>query len=174
MLDATGWVAPDRIGIIGGSYGGYLVLAALTFRPQEFAVGIDLFGVSNWLRTLESIPPYWASERKALYKLIGDPQTDAEYLRKISPLFHADQIQRPLLVLQGENDPRVLKKESDEIVAAARRRGTPVEYQVFPNEGHGFARKATLAKAYPAILQFLDKYMPASSGGAAATRGSGR
>jgi dipeptidyl aminopeptidase/acylaminoacyl peptidase len=165
MLAATGWVAPDRIGIIGGSYGGYMVLAALAFRPQEFAAGVDLYGVSNWVRTLASIPPYWASERKALYKLIGDPQADADYLRKISPLFHADQIARPLIVLQGENDPRVLKQESEEIVAAARQRGTPVEYLIFPNEGHGFARKESQAKAYQAVLVFLDKYLaPAPHG----------
>ena len=160
MLAATGWVTPDRIGIIGGSYGGYMVLAALAFRPHEFAAGVDLFGVANWVRTLASIPPYWASERKALYKLIGDPQADADYLRKISPLFHAEQIERPLLVLQGEQDPRVLRQESDEIVAAARKRGTPVEYLIFPNEGHGFARKETQVKAYQAVLVFLDKYLP--------------
>jgi dipeptidyl aminopeptidase/acylaminoacyl peptidase len=159
MLTGTGWVSPSRIGIIGGSYGGYMVLAALAFRPQEFAAGIDLFGVSNWVRTLASIPPYWASERKALYKMIGDPGVDGDYLRKISPLFHAGQIERPLLVLQGENDPRVLKVESDEIVAAARQRGTPVEYLIFPNEGHGFARKETNIKADQAILVFLDKYL---------------
>ncbi|HYL06459.1 MAG TPA: S9 family peptidase, partial [Thermoanaerobaculia bacterium] len=172
MLKATGWVAPDRIGIIGGSYGGYMVLAALAFRPHEFAAGVDLFGVANWVRTLASIPPYWASERKALYKLIGDPQADADYLRKISPLFHAEQIERPLLVLQGENDPRVLKQESDEIVAAARQRGTPVEYLIFPNEGHGFVRKETQAKAYQAVLVFLDKYLPQAPAAAAAAGGA--
>jgi dipeptidyl aminopeptidase/acylaminoacyl peptidase len=164
MLAATGWVAPGRIGIIGGSYGGYMVLAALAFRPNEFAAGVDLFGVANWLRTLASIPPYWASERKALYKLIGDPQADADYLRAISPLFHAERIVRPLIVLQGENDPRVLKQESEEIVAAARQHGTPVEYLIFPNEGHGFVLKETQAKAYQAVLEFLDKYLaPASA-----------
>jgi dipeptidyl aminopeptidase/acylaminoacyl peptidase len=177
MLAATGWVAADRIGIIGGSYGGYMVLAALAFRPQEFAAGVDLFGVANWVRTLASIPPYWESERKALYKLIGNPQADADYLRKISPLFHAEQIARPLIVLQGENDPRVLKQESEEIVAAARQRGTPVEYLIFPNEGHGFARKETQAKAYQAVLVFLDKYLAAGAAGAgapAAASGHGR
>jgi dipeptidyl aminopeptidase/acylaminoacyl peptidase len=173
MLAATGWAAADRIGILGGSYGGYMVLAALTFRPREFAAGVDLFGVANWVRTLASIPPYWASERKALYKMIGDPQADADYLRKISPLFHAEQIERPLLVLQGENDPRVLKRESDEIVAAARKRGTPVDYLIFPNEGHGFARKDTQAKAYQAILVFLDKYLPPGGAGAAAPAAAG-
>ncbi|HVT57049.1 MAG TPA: S9 family peptidase [Thermoanaerobaculia bacterium] len=164
MLAATGWVRPDQIGIMGGSYGGYMVLAALAFRPAEFAVGVDLFGVSNWLRTLQSMPAWWGSERQALFKMIGDPAVDADYLRKISPLFHAEKIERPLLVLQGENDPRVLKVESDEIVAAARKRGTPVEYLIFPGEGHGFNRKETQEKAYKATLEFLDKYLKKNGG----------
>jgi dipeptidyl aminopeptidase/acylaminoacyl peptidase len=166
MLAATGWVEPGRIGIIGGSYGGYMVLAALAFRPREFQAGVDLFGVSNWVRTLESIPAWWTSSRNALYKQIGDPKADHDYLVKISPLFHAEQIERPLIVLQGEKDPRVLRQESDEIVAAARKRGAPVEYLIFPNEGHGFARKETNAKADKAILDFLDKYLKNSKNGA--------
>ncbi len=100
--------------------------------------------------------------------MIGDPSVDGDYLRKISPLFHAGQIERPLLVLQGENDPRVLKVESDEIVAAARKRGTPVEYLVFPNEGHGFVRKETEVKADQAILVFLDKHLAQGQSTAAA------
>jgi dipeptidyl aminopeptidase/acylaminoacyl peptidase len=159
MLAATGWVNPGRIGILGGSYGGYMVLAALAFRPTEFAVGVDLYGVSNWLRTLQSIPAWWGPMRDALYKELGDPQTDAGYLRRISPLFHADRIERPFIVLQGENDPRVLKAESDEIVAAARKKGVPVEYLLFPNEGHGLSRKDSQEKAYRASLEFLDKYL---------------
>jgi dipeptidyl aminopeptidase/acylaminoacyl peptidase len=159
MLAATGWVDPGRIGILGGSYGGYMVLAALAFRPTEFAVGVDLYGVSNWLRTLQSIPAWWGPMRDALYKELGDPQTDAGYLRRISPLFHADRIERPFIVLQGENDPRVLKAESDEIVAAARKKGVPVEYLLFPNEGHGLSRKDSQEKAYRASLEFLDKYL---------------
>lgn len=159
MLTDTGWVDGNRIGIVGGSYGGYMVLAALAFRPQEFAVGVDLFGVSNWLRTLESIPAWWGPTRDSLYKELGDPKADTAYLRKISPLFHADKIERPLIVLQGENDPRVLKAESDEIVAAVRKKGIPVEYMLFPNEGHGFARKETQEKAYQATLEFLDKHL---------------
>jgi dipeptidyl aminopeptidase/acylaminoacyl peptidase len=169
MLRATGWVQPDGIGIVGGSYGGYMVLAALTFRPREFAVGVDMFGISNWQRTLASMPAYWGYQRQALYKMIGDPQVDADYLRKISPLFHADQIQRPLLVLQGENDPRVLKQESDEIVAAARKRGTPVEYLIFPNEGHGFARKESQIRSAQGVLDFLAKYLPVDNAAKAAS-----
>jgi dipeptidyl aminopeptidase/acylaminoacyl peptidase len=159
MLAATGWVDPGRIGILGGSYGGYMVLAALAFRPREFAAGVDLFGVSNWLRTLESIPAWWGPERDSLYAELGDPKADADYLKRISPLFHADQIERPLIVLQGENDPRVLKAESQEIVDAVKKRGVPVEFLLFPNEGHGFARKETQEKAYKATLDFLDKYL---------------
>jgi dipeptidyl aminopeptidase/acylaminoacyl peptidase len=164
MFAATGWVDPDRIGIIGGSYGGYMVLAALAFRPTEFAAGVDLFGVSNWLRTLESIPAWWGPTRDSLYKELGNPKADADYLRKISPLFHADKIERPLIVLQGENDPRVLKAESSEIVDAVKKKGVPVEFLLFPNEGHGFARKETQEKAYAATLQFLDKYLKGASG----------
>jgi dipeptidyl aminopeptidase/acylaminoacyl peptidase len=163
LFASTGWVDPGKVGIIGGSYGGYMVLAALAFRPKEFTAGVDLFGVSNWLRTLESIPAWWGAERDALYKELGDPRVDADYLKKISPLFHADQIERPLIVLQGENDPRVLKAESEEIVDAVKKKGVPVEFLLFPNEGHGFARKDTQEKAYAATLRFLDKYLKGAS-----------
>jgi len=168
MLADLGYVRPAQIGILGGSYGGYMVLAALTFRPRAFAVGVDLFGVSNWLRTLLSIPAWWEAERAELYKEIGDPHADADYLRRISPLFFANQIERPLLVLQGENDPRVLKVESDEIVSAAKKRGTPVEYVVFPGEGHGFTKRVDQEKAYQAVLQFLDRYLKSSGAAAGA------
>lgn len=159
MLEATGWVDPNRIGILGGSYGGYMVLAALAYRPQEFPVGVDIFGVSNWVRTLESIPAWWESFRQVLYKELGDPAVDRDYLVKISPLFHAEKIVKPLIVLQGANDPRVLKVESDEIVAAVQKNGVPVEYVVFPDEGHGFTKKANQAKGYEAVLRFLDRHL---------------
>lgn len=161
MLTETGWVDGQRIGIIGGSYGGYMVLAALAFRPQEFVVGIDLFGVSNWLRTLESIPPYWEAIRKSLYTELGDPAVDAEALRAKSPLFHAKNIVRPLLVLQGKNDPRVLQVESDEIVAAAKANGVPVEYIVFDDEGHGFRKKKNQQRGYQAVLDFCNTHLAA-------------
>ncbi len=161
MLVATGYVDPDRIGIIGGSYGGYMVLAALTLAPDEFAVGVDLFGISNWIRTLESIPPWWESFRVALYTELGDPAEDRERLHRISPLFNAANITRPLMVLQGANDPRVLQVESDEIVEAARTNGVPVEYIVFEDEGHGFMKKENQMEGYKAILEFLDQYLMA-------------
>jgi dipeptidyl aminopeptidase/acylaminoacyl peptidase len=162
-LAKQSYVQPDRIGIIGGSYGGYMTLAALTLKPEEFAVGVDLFGISNWVRTLESIPPYWESFKHALYTEIGDPKTDRGMLREVSPLFHADRIVRPLMVLQGANDPRVIKPESDEIVEAVRKRGGVVEYVLFSDEGHGFTKRANEITGYGAILKFLDKYLKPSS-----------
>jgi len=164
-LQSTGWVDEQKIGVMGGSYGGYMVLAALAFKPEEFAVGVDIFGVSNWVRTLQSIPPYWESFRKSLYKEIGDPETQLEMLKASSPLFHADKIRRPLIVLQGANDPRVIKPESDEIVEAAKKSGVPVEYVIFDNEGHGFTKKANEIRANKAILEFLDKHLRGNGGG---------
>lgn len=158
-LSSLGYVDDKKIGIMGGSYGGYMVLAALAFKPEEFAVGVDLFGVSNWVRTLQSIPPYWESFRKSLYKEIGDPSTELENLRAVSPLFHADKIVKPLIVLQGANDPRVIKPESDEIVDNIKKRGGVVEYVLFDNEGHGFTKKANEIRAYKGILDFLDRYL---------------
>lgn len=161
-LASLGYVDEKKIGIAGGSYGGYMVLAALAFKPEEFAVGVDLFGVSNWVRTLQSIPPYWESFRKSLYKEIGDPNKDLENLRAVSPLFHADKIVKPLIVLQGVNDPRVIKPESDEIVENIKKRHGVVEYVLFDNEGHGFTKKANEIRAYKAILDFLDRYLKAT------------
>ena len=159
FLQGLGYVDAARIGIIGGSYGGYMTLAALTLQPDEFAVGVDLFGISNWVRTLESIPKWWESQREALYAEIGDPVKDREMLLAVSPLFHADKIRKPLLVLQGANDPRVIKPESDDIVAAAKKNGVPVEYVIFPDEGHGFSKKKNQIEGWKAVLDFLDKYL---------------
>jgi len=163
FLAATGYVDENRIGIIGGSYGGYMVLAALAFQPDAFEVGVDIFGVANWIRTLKSIPPWWEAFREALYKELGNPATDEAYLTRISPLFHADKINKPLMVLQGANDPRVLKVESDEIVAAVKQNGVPVEYMVFDDEGHGFRKNENKLKGYAAILNFLDKHLKQSA-----------
>lgn len=164
MLQDTGFIDSQRIGIIGSSYGGYLVLAALSFRPGAFAVGVDLFGIANWVRTLGSMPPWWGSRREALLEEIGDPQRDREYLESISPLTHAGNIVSPLMVLQGANDPRVTRCESDEIVAAVRAKGVPTEYLVFEDEGHGFRKKENRLKAYQAILEFLDRYLKDGDG----------
>ncbi len=158
-LASTGVIDPERIGIMGGSYGGYMTLAAMAFRPEAFKVGIDIFGVSNWLRTLESIPPYWESFRQALYQEIGDPVKERDRLIASSPLFHAKEIRKPLLVIQGKNDPRVIKPESDEIVDAVKKNGVPVEYLVFDDEGHGFSKKKNQMEANRKMLAFLDQYL---------------
>lgn len=159
-LASQDYINADQIGIIGGSYGGYMTMAAMTFQPEEFEVGVNIFGVTNWLRTLKSIPPYWESFRQALYEELGDPTSkDSIRLKKISPLFHAENVKNPIMVLQGANDPRVLQIESDEIVEAVKANNVPVEYMVFPDEGHGFIKKENEIKAYRQILTFLDKYL---------------
>ena len=161
-LQTLDFVDADRIGIIGGSYGGYMTLSALAFKPGEFKVGVDIFGVANWVRTLESIPPYWEAFRLALYEEIGNPETQHDFLVETSPLFHADKINVPLMVLQGANDPRVIKPESDDIVAAVKKNGVPVEYVVFDDEGHGFSKKKNQIEGYGKILAFLDQHLKAA------------
>ncbi len=159
-LQAQDYIDTAKIGIIGGSYGGFMTMAAMTSAPEEFKVGVNLFGVTNWLRTLKSIPPYWASFRDALYTEMGDPFTaDSVRLYNISPLFHGGNVKNPVMVLQGSNDPRVLQVESDEMVEAIKAAGVPVEYVIFPDEGHGFVKKENEIKAYSQILEFLDKYL---------------
>jgi dipeptidyl aminopeptidase/acylaminoacyl peptidase len=155
----------EKIGIIGGSYGGYMTMAALTFAPEEFNVGVNIFGVTNWIRTLRSIPEWWESSRIALYKELGDPYTqDSVRLREISPLFHTGQVTKPLMVLQGAKDPRVLQVESDEIVAGVRKNGVPVEYVLFEDEGHGFLKKENQIEGYSKILNFLNTYLKQDPG----------
>ena len=159
-LQTQDYIDAEKIGIIGGSYGGYMTMAAMTFTPDEFKVGVNIFGVTNWLRTLKSIPPYWESFRNALYKELGDPTTaDSVRLYEISPVFHAHKVKNPVMVLQGANDPRVLKIESDEIVAGIEANGVPVEYVVFDDEGHGFRKKENEIEGYGKILTFLDTYL---------------
>jgi dipeptidyl aminopeptidase/acylaminoacyl peptidase len=168
-LSTLGYVDMSKIGIIGASYGGYMVLAAMAFHPEEFAVGVDMFGVSNWLRTLQSFPRYWEPYLEWLYQKVGDPRVDQEMLNSISPLFHADKISKPLMVLQGAKDPRVIQAESDEIVAAIKKQKGIVEYVLFEDEGHGFTKKANQIRAYKVIRRFLDRYLKglASSGNTA-------
>ena len=158
-LASRGYIDHEKIGIMGGSYGGYMVAAALAFRPEAFKVGVNIFGVTNWIRTLESIPPYWEAQRIALYEEIGDPVKDREFLIATSPLFHAKEIRKPMLVIQGANDPRVIKAESDDIVAAVKKNNVPVDYVVFDDEGHGFSKKKNTLVSYERILAFLDKYL---------------
>lgn len=159
-LQKQEYIDENKIGIIGGSYGGYMTMAAMTFTPDEFMVGVNIFGVTNWIRTLKSIPPFWEASRKALYDELGDPySSDSIRLKKISPLFHADKVINPVMVLQGSNDPRVLQIESDEIVEELINNDIPVEYVIFEDEGHGFRKKENQIEGYRKIKSFLDLYL---------------
>jgi dipeptidyl aminopeptidase/acylaminoacyl peptidase len=159
-LQELEYIDQKRIGIIGGSYGGYMTMAAMTFTPDEFKAGVNIFGVTNWIRTLKSIPSYWEASRKALYDELGDPYSaDSIRLKKISPLFHASNVKNPVMVLQGANDPRVLQIESDEIVAELKKNKVPVEYVIFDDEGHGFRKKENQLEGYRKIKNFLDYYL---------------
>ena len=130
----------------------------MTFMPEEFKAGVNIYGVTNWVRTLRSIPAYWESSRKQLYNEMGDPySTDSIRLYNISPLFHAKNIKNPVMILQGANDPRVLQIESDEMVKAAKDAGVYVEYMLFEDAGHGFAKKQQQIDGYSRILAFLEK-----------------
>jgi len=159
-LQDQDYINPDKIGIIGGSYGGFMTMAAMTFEPEEFKVGVNIYGVTNWIRTLRSIPAYWESTRESLYKEMGNPYTeDSIRLYNISPLFHAKNIKNPVMVLQGANDPRVLQIESDEMVQEARDAGAYVEYVLFEDAGHGFIKKEQQIEGNEKILTFLENYL---------------
>ena len=141
---ANGVTSPDKVAIMGGSYGGYATLAGLTMTPDKFACGVDIVGPSNLFTLLETIPPYWESFKQQFYQRMGNPTTEEgrALLKEVSPLTHADKIKKPLLIGQGANDPRVKQAESDQIVEAMKAKGIPVTYVLFPDEGHGFARPA--------------------------------
>ena len=159
-LQDQDYINPDKIGIIGGSYGGFMTMAAMTFEPEEFKVGVNIYGVTNWIRTLRSIPAYWESTRESLYKEMGNPYSeDSLRLYNISPLFHAKNIKNPVMVLQGANDPRVLQIESDEMVQEARDAGAYVEYVLFEDAGHGFIKKEQQIEGNEKILTFLENYL---------------
>lgn len=158
-LVAQGIADPKRVAIYGGSYGGYAVLAGLAFTPDVYACGVDLVGPSNLFTLLATIPPYWKTEITEFYERIGHPEKDAQLLREVSPVFHADKIKAPLFVAQGANDPRVNINESNQIVDALRARGVPVEYMVKENEGHGFHNEENRLAFYDAMEKFLEKYL---------------
>lgn len=160
-LIEEGIADPERVGIFGGSYGGYAVLAGLAFTPDVYAAGVSLVGPSNLLTLLAAIPPYWEAMRTMLYERVGDPSDPEDRARLVrqSPLTSAERIQAPLLVIQGANDPRVKMAESEQIVVALRERGFPVEYLLAPDEGHGFARPVNNLAAFAAAERFLATYL---------------
>jgi dipeptidyl aminopeptidase/acylaminoacyl peptidase len=139
---ANGVTTADKVAIMGGSYGGYATLAGVTLTPDKYACGVDIVGPSNLFTLLQTIPPYWESGKQQFYQRMGNPTTEdgRALLKSVSPLTYADKISRPLLIGQGANDPRVNKRESDQIVAAMNAKKIPVTYVLFPDEGHGFAR----------------------------------
>ena len=150
---------PDRIGIFGASYGGYVVLAGLAFTPDLYACGVDYVGVSSLFTILETIPPYWEPMREMMYEMMGDPEKDQDMMRAVSPVFHADKIKSPLMIAQGANDPRVKISESDQIVAALKERGIEVPYMVKDNEGHGFRNEENRFEVYRAMEQFFGEHL---------------
>ncbi len=160
-LVAQGIADPKRIGIMGISYGGYATLAGVTFTPDTYAAAVDIVGPSNLITLLETFPPYWEIIRQLFYKRMGDPNTPEgkAQLERQSPLNSANKIKTPLLVVQGANDPRVNKREADQIVIALRDRNFPVEYIVAPDEGHGFARPINNIALFAEIEKFLAKYL---------------
>ena len=160
-LVAQGIADPKRIGIMGGSYGGYATLAGVTFTPDVYAAAVDYVGPSNLITLLETIPPYWEAGRQIFYQRMGDPTTPEgkAQLERQSPLNSATKIKTPLLVVQGANDPRVNKREADQIVIALRDRGFPVEYIVAPDEGHGFARPVNNMAMFATAEKFFAKFL---------------
>lgn len=165
LIDAVHWAVqnkitePDKVAIMGGSYGGYATLVGLTFTPETFACGVDIVGPSNLSTLLETIPPYWEAIRQQFYQRMGNPTTAAgrKLLHDRSPLFKADAITKPLLIGQGANDPRVNQAESDMIVKAMEARRIPVTYVLFPDEGHGFARPENSIAFNAVAEQFLGR-----------------
>jgi len=148
LLDATDWAIaqkiadPNKVAIMGGSYGGYATLVGLTFTPDKFACGVDIVGPSNILTLLSTIPAYWAPAMQMFKDRVGDYSTEEgkKFLTERSPLTHFEKIKKPLLIAQGANDPRVKQSEADQIVKAMVEKKIPVTYVLFPDEGHGFAR----------------------------------
>lgn len=165
LLDGKLWAInsgiadPQKVAIYGGSYGGYATLAALAFTPDEFSCGIDVVGPSNLITLLQTLPPYWTPGKAEMDLRIGSLEREPEFLKERSPLFKADQIKKPLMIAQGANDPRVKQNESDQIVNAMRLNHLPVEYLLFQDEGHGFARPQNRVKFYAAAEAFLAKYL---------------
>jgi dipeptidyl aminopeptidase/acylaminoacyl peptidase len=165
LTDAVQWAIregiadPKRIAISGASYGGYAVLAGLAFTPDLYVCGIDMVGPSNVRTLIESFPPYWEARKRRWLRRVGDVIADSTLNRRISPLYHADAIRRPLLIGHGANDPRVKLAESERIVAAVRAKGVPVTFVVYPDEGHGFNRGENAADFASRMEQFLAKHL---------------
>ncbi|MGH8092175.1 MAG: S9 family peptidase [Chthoniobacterales bacterium] len=158
-LIKQGIADPKRIAIYGGSYGGYATLAGVTFTPNLYAAAVDYVGVANMFTFMKTIPPYWKPFLDMFHEMVGDPAKDKAMMEAVSPVMHADKIKTPLFIAQGANDPRVNKAESDQMVAALKKRGVDVEYMVKDNEGHGFHNEENRFDFYGAMEKFLAKYL---------------
>jgi dipeptidyl aminopeptidase/acylaminoacyl peptidase len=155
-LQSLSWVDPDRLGVFGGSFGGFATLSCVARLPQYWAAAVDIVGPSNLVTFVKAVPPAWKRMMKAW---VGDPDEDAEMLREPSPITYIENIRAPLLIIQGANDPRVVKPESDQMVERLRELGRPVEYMVFEDEGHGFTKTANALKAFKATAEWLERHL---------------
>jgi dipeptidyl aminopeptidase/acylaminoacyl peptidase len=160
-LIKQGIADPKRVGIYGGSYGGYTTLAGVTFTPDLYAAAVDYVGVANLFTFMKTIPPYWEPFLKMMQEMVGDPEKDKDLLTAASPVFHVDRIKTPLFIAQGANDPRVNKNESDQMVEALKKRGVEVQYMVKDNEGHGFHNEENRYDFYGAMEAFFTKHLQA-------------
>ena len=165
LVDGVNWLVEkgiankDKIAIMGASYGGYSTLVGLTFTPEVFAAGVDIVGPSSLITLTQTIPPYWEPLKKQFFYRVGNLETEPDFLQSRSPLFFVDKIQKPLLIGQGANDPRVKESESEQIVKAMEDAGKPVEYVLYKDEGHGFARPENRLHFYAIAEEFLAKYL---------------
>ncbi|MEK6676092.1 MAG: S9 family peptidase [Planctomycetota bacterium] len=165
LIDGVNWAVkegvadPKKIAIFGGSYGGYATLAGLAFTPEVFACGVDIVGPSSLITLMQTIPPYWKPMEPIFFNRVGHPEKDAEFLKKVSPLFHVDKITKPLMIAQGANDPRVKKAESLQMVDALKKAGKVVEYHEYADEGHGFARPENRLDFYGKAEKFLAMHL---------------
>ena len=148
-----------QVCIFGASYGGYATLAGLAFTPELYACGVDIVGISNVATFLRAIPPYWKPIRIDFVNRVGDAEANATLNKQISPIYHVHQIRAPLLIGQGANDPRVVKKESDQMFAAMKQKGLDVEYVLYTDEGHGLVRPDNRLDFYSRMEQFLQKHL---------------
>jgi dipeptidyl aminopeptidase/acylaminoacyl peptidase len=165
ITDGVNWLIkqgiadPKRVAIYGASYGGYATLAGVAFTPDLYACAVDYVGVSNLFTFMSTIPPYWKPYLEMMYEMVGDPEKDKDLMTAASPVFHVDKIKCPLFIVQGANDPRVAKAESDQIVEALKKRGIDVPYLVKDNEGHGFGNEENRMELYRKMEEFFAQYL---------------
>lgn len=165
LIDGVNWAIqqgiadPKKVAIYGGSYGGYAALVGATFTPDVFCCAVDIVGPSSLITLIKTIPPYWSTFLATFHQRVGNPDTEEEFLKSRSPLFKVDQIQIPMLIAQGANDPRVKQAEAEQVVEAMKSKGIDYEYMLFPDEGHGFAKPENRIKFYTAAERFLAQHL---------------